>query len=281
MESKKFRQEHATPYKKDTISEDDSHAYKRTAISASVIYKAISREGERELRRPSLALGWSGLAAGLSMGFSIVAEAVLLSGLPVGIASQLFAKLGFSVGFIIVTIGRQQLFTENTVTAVIPFLHSYDKKHFLMLAKLWGIVLIANLIGAFLFAFITGLAPIATGFQAKFIEIAKPEVAFSFSDTLFGATIAGWLVALMVWLLPGAGNSRIFIIVMITFIVRAARLTHIISGSVVTLFLVIKGIIPFSTYLTAFMVPTLIGNIIGGVVFVTLINHAQVVTGSK
>src|SRR5579872_6938824 len=49
----------------------------RVAIGAHIVHETIRREGEDEFKRPSAALAWSGLAAGLSMGFSLVAEALL------------------------------------------------------------------------------------------------------------------------------------------------------------------------------------------------------------
>src|SRR5918912_1379486 len=60
----------------------DDEAEERTAVPAKVVHEAIRAEGEEELRRPSSALAWSGLAAGLSMGFSLVAEALLRAHLP-------------------------------------------------------------------------------------------------------------------------------------------------------------------------------------------------------
>jgi hypothetical protein len=54
----------------------------RVAIGANVVYETIRREGEEELQRPASALAWSALAAGLSMGFSFVAEALLMARLP-------------------------------------------------------------------------------------------------------------------------------------------------------------------------------------------------------
>jgi formate-nitrite transporter family protein len=92
----------------------------RSAAPARVVYGAIQKEGEEELERPSSALAWSGLAAGLSMGFSFVVEALIHAMLPAEPWRPLLSKLGYSVGFLIVVLGRQQLFTENTLTRSCP-----------------------------------------------------------------------------------------------------------------------------------------------------------------
>lgn len=87
----------------------------RVAIGARVVYEVVRLEGEDELERPGVALAWSGLAAGLSMGFSLLAEAALMSHLPNAAWRPLIARAGYSVGFLVVILGRQQLFTENTL----------------------------------------------------------------------------------------------------------------------------------------------------------------------
>src|SRR5689334_18565020 len=84
----------------------------RTSVSVDVVHEAIRHDGEEELRRPMSALAWSGLAAGMSMGFSFVGQALLYADLPDTRWRHLITGLGYPLGFLIVIIGRQQLFTE-------------------------------------------------------------------------------------------------------------------------------------------------------------------------
>src|SRR4051794_5906090 len=112
----------------------------RTAPPGEVVYQAVYAEGEHELQRNSLELGLSGLAAGLSMGFSMMSEAVLQTHLPDTAWSPLIAKLGYSVGFLIVILGRQQLFTKNTLTAILPLLRKKRMSLLVNVARLWAIV---------------------------------------------------------------------------------------------------------------------------------------------
>src|SRR3712207_1868780 len=129
-------------------------AEERSAPSGKVVYKAIMKEGEGELARSSSALFWSGLAAGLSMGFSMIAEGLLHAHLPDAPWRPLVAKLGYSVGFLIVILGRQQLFTENTLTPILPLLQRKAGATVANVSRLWVVVLVANLLGALLVALV-------------------------------------------------------------------------------------------------------------------------------
>jgi formate-nitrite transporter family protein len=126
-----------------TTSAEKKQVEERVAVGVTVVYEAIRREGEVELRRPAAALAWSALAAGLSMGFRFWPERCL----PQATWVSLITKAGYSVGFLIVALGRQQLFTENTLTVVLPVLLHKDWNVLLRVA-LWGLVLSANLVGA-------------------------------------------------------------------------------------------------------------------------------------
>src|SRR4051794_20919505 len=108
--------------------EKKKDARKRASPSAAIVYEAIRTEGNEELSRPSAALAWSGVAAGLSMGFSLVAQGLLRAYLPDTSWSPLLWRLGYAMGFLVVVLGRQQLFTENTLTAIIPLLAARDNK---------------------------------------------------------------------------------------------------------------------------------------------------------
>src|SRR5436305_8199182 len=125
----------------DLSESQKKDAEHRTSVSAVVVHEAIRKDGDEELNRPASALAWSGLAAGLSMGFSFVAEGLLRAHLPESQWRPLLVNLGYPLGFLIVIIGRQQLFTENTLTAIIPLLARRKLATFLSVMRLWGIVL--------------------------------------------------------------------------------------------------------------------------------------------
>jgi len=97
-------------------------ARSREAPSAAVVYEAIRRESASELTRPLTGLAFSALAAGLSMGFSFLAQALLYSYTPESAWRPIIASFGYSLGFLFVILSRQQLFTENTLTPVLEVL---------------------------------------------------------------------------------------------------------------------------------------------------------------
>ena len=88
------------------------------------------------------------------MGFSLVPQGAVLPYLPDARWSVLVAKVGYTVGFLIVVLGRQQLFTENTLTPILPLLSQGGRSRLLNVLRLWGIVLAATLAGALMFAWI-------------------------------------------------------------------------------------------------------------------------------
>ncbi len=262
--------------------EEAQKVQERVAIGAKVVYEAVRLEGEEELERPTAALAWSGLAAGLSMGFSLLAEGALQAHLPDSSWRPMIARLGYSVGFLIVVLGRQQLFTENTLTVVLPLLLHKDLATIRKVLRLWSVVLSANVVGTFLFALaIARLHFLEPAVQKSLLDVSEGHLPLGFWTTLLRAILAGWLIALMVWMLPDAASSRVIVIIIMTYLISISSLSHIIAGSTNILFLVSEGKLSLGQYFTAFFFPTLIGNVAGGVSLVAALAHAQVVGGKK
>lgn len=248
-----------------------------TPPSAIVIHEIIRDEGEDELDRSVKALIWSATGAGLSMGFSFLTMGFIKSGLPEASWTRLVTGFGYTLGFLIVVLGRQQLFTESTLTAVLPLLTRRDAKTFGQTARLWFFVLLFNIIGTFGFSWLIsrhGLFDdnVVQALNALSVEALKDE----FWPMLIKSILAGWLIALMVWLIPGAGQARFWLIVIITYVVAIAQFSHIIAGSVEASYGVFIGHISFAQYFPRFLIPTLIGNCIGGVSLVAILNHVPV-----
>ena len=273
---------HSTPHsdKAPSLSyEERREAARRSAPGVGVVYEAIRREAELELARPNAALFWSGLAAGLSMGFSFLAQALLASGLPDAEWKPLITKLGYSVGFLIVILGRQQLFTENTLTPVLHWLHEKSRKVFGDMLQLWAVVLTANFVGTFAFALALATTPLVDSERAALLTgIALHALEGDFSTTFVRAIGAGWLIALMVWLLPVAASSRVGVIIIITYLVGIAGFPHIIAGASEAFYALLTGAASFDAVLVGFLIPTLLGNTLGGVALVAAISYAQVRT---
>ena len=261
---------------------EKEEAEERSSPSGAVVYHAIRSEGEEELERPTSALMWSGLAAGLSMGFSFVAQALLRAHIPDASWRPLIVNFGYSIGFLIVVLGRQQLFTENTLTVILPLLVKKDGATLRNVARLWVVVFLANLAGALLFALVLAKT---TAFDSNvadaFRALGDEATRAGFATTLLRGIFGGWLIAMMVWLLPFAETARVWVIIIITYLVGLGGFSHVIAGATETMYLAFIGRISWLQCFDGYIVPALIGNTIGGVSLVAAINHAQVVAGGK
>jgi formate/nitrite transporter FocA (FNT family) len=245
--------------------------------NAAVIHEVVRLDGENALRRPVSDLAWSGLAAGLSMGFSLVGRGLLEAHLPDQSWRPIITSLGYSLGFLIVVMGRQQLFTQTTLTAVLPLLSHPNRRTWKRVLRLWGVVLVSNLVGTLIFAWLVGHTEVfSPEVRATFGQIGMRTIDGDLGPKFLGGVFSGWLIALMVWLFPGAESARIWIIIFITATIGLSNFSHVIAGSVETLYVVTLGNASWGTYFGQFLIPALIGNIIGGVSLVAMLNHAQV-----
>jgi formate/nitrite transporter FocA (FNT family) len=256
---------------------EQEQAERSEALPAHVVHEVVRAEGEQELDRTVGALLWSGLAAGLSMGFSFLAEAELQAALPDTPWRRLVAALGYTVGFVIVVLGRQQLFTESTITAVLPVLTHRNMPTLGKLLRLWSLVLAANVFGTWGFASLLAFAqPFHPDVAPALADLAAQTTAQGFGQTAVQGMLSGWLIALMVWLLPSAGSARFWVVIFITYVVAVSRLPHIIAGSGEAAYAVLTGTSTLTRYALRFFLPTLLGNCLGGVVLAALVNHAPV-----
>jgi formate/nitrite transporter FocA (FNT family) len=250
---------------------------RRTRLRAPVIYEIVRREGETEMDRPIASLWWSGVAAGLSISFSLLTQALLHRHLPDAPWRLLVAGLGYPVGFLMVVLGRQQLFTENTLTAVLPVFADLRFRNLARLARLWGIVLAANITGTLLAALFCEFTPVLTAeLRETMIHISRETMAASPLVMVFKGISAGFLIAAMVWLLPSAEGSQFHVVAVMTYLIPVGGFTHIVAGSVDAFLLLAAGQLGLGELLTGFFAPVLVGNVIGGTALFGLLSYAQV-----
>lgn len=265
------REKRTSPLSGREVEEADE----RSSTTAKVVHEAIRLEGTEELERPSFSIAWSGLAAGMTMGCSMLGDGLLQAALPDTPWQHLLTSFGYSIGFVFVTMARQQLFTETTLTVMLPLLHKTHGPS--DVARYWSIVFAANIVGTLFFAAaasIPGLFPPEA--SRAFVDLGVKATDPGFVNVLVKGVFAGWLIALMVWLLPAAASARFFVIVTVTWLIGVAHFSHVIAGSAETSFAAMHGAVTWYNYVFGFLVPALIGNSIGGIVFVALLNHAQV-----
>jgi formate/nitrite transporter FocA (FNT family) len=262
----------------DLRPEQEHEAEERTSVSAKVVHEAIRRDGEEELERGPSALAWSAFAAGIAMGMSFLAESLLKHYLPPDAHwAPIITKFGYAIGFVLVILGKQQLFTENTLTPIIPLMHEKSLEKFGKVAMLWTFVLLGNILGAHLIAWFLGATPVLRHeFHTALAEVAQESTKPDFWTMLVRGIPAGWLIAMIVWLRAAMDSGELAMIFIVTWLVGIGGFTHVIAGSVDYLYLVIRGDAAWISWLVGFLVPVLLGNIIGGVSITAALNHAQV-----
>ena len=260
---------------KDEVEDVEELATPRTPV----IYEVVRRLGDEEMRRPLTSLWWSGVAAGLSISFSLLTQAVLKTHLPDAQWQPLLTSFGYCVGFIMAVMSRQQLFTESTITAVLPVAAEFTGKNISRMMRLWAIVLAANLVGtmfAALFCTYTPVLPVQL--YDSMVAISRDLLGFTWWEMVFRAVAAGFLMAAMVWLMPGAERTQFHVITLITWLIAVGGFTNIVAGSMEAYLLVLGGDWLWWQMIGQFFVPVLIGNMIGGTALFALIAYAQVMS---
>jgi formate/nitrite transporter FocA (FNT family) len=241
-----------------------------------MVYEIVRQEGEVELRRPVASLWWSGVAAGIAMFASVLAEGVLRHHLPETPWRALVESFGYSFGFLIVVLGRLQLFTENTVTAVLPLLSEWSRARLGHTARLWGVVLSANLVGTFVTAALVSWGGLFHGMHVEsMLELSREFAAHPPLEALMLGIPAGFLVAAIVWVSPSAEGSKFSIVVWMTWLIAVGGFTHVVVGSAEMALLALAGEAGPGQVL-AVLLPTLAGNIIGGTGLFALLAYAQI-----
>jgi formate/nitrite transporter FocA (FNT family) len=246
-------------------------------LSARMIYEILRREGEEEMDRPVTSLLWSGVAAGLSISFSLIAQGILQSHMPDAPWRTLITSMGYTVGFLIAVLARHQLFTENTITAVLPVAARLSLRNLVRMGRLWGLVLIANLVGTLFAALFCTYTPvISPDLRAAMLQISGHSIAQAPVDLFFKAIAAGFLIAAMVWLLPSAASAQFHVIFLMTYLIAVCGFAHVVAGSFEAFMLVADGRLDVWPMLTGFEAPVLLGNIVGGTMLFSLISYGQV-----
>ena len=237
--------------------------------------------GEDELKRSSAGLAFSGIAAGSTLGLTGLAVAIALVTVGDVTGAALIAGLFYPLGFIAVIVGRQQLFTENTLFPVILVLE--ERRHLRDTARLWAVVLAGNQVGAAVFGAIAGLTPaLPVDVADQLAELGVKAAEGGFATLFWSGVVGGWIIALMAWMVSGAQGTiaQIAIVFVMTVPLGLGGFAHSVAGAGEILTATWAGDLGSGEYV-AWLVPATLGNIVGGVVLVTLLNYAQVIGAGR
>lgn len=256
------------------------------AKSHGEILKQQIIDGQETYDKSTISILLSSLTAGLEIGFSFLLICTLYYFLGGKLAEDTIFKLlsfVYPIGFIMIILGQSILFTEQTSLLTLPVLNK--KRSLPSLLKLWGLVIAGNLVGGYLIAFLlVWFGPNLEIFDLLTIEkIALHVTGFSNVVIFVSAILAGWLMGLLSWLVAASKStlSRIVLIFLITAILSFAGLHHSIVGNVeVFAGFISSPAISFTAYLS-FIGLALLGNAIGGAVFVALLKYRAFVYDVK
>lgn len=267
---------------KNNLQEMPSVNLDTSRRTAYEILEEVGDIGKAELRRPTKALIFSGIAGGITMGLTgmavAIAHALLGSEGPVG---SFVPYLFYPIGFIAVIIGRAQLFTENTLYPVV--LVFSDRKQLLPTLRLWVTVFLANVAGAALFAALAvRTGALRVDFAQQLVRLGGESSSAAVYQIFWTGVIGGWIIALVAWMVSASHWTigQIAVVWLLTFIVGLGHFAHCIATSGEILAAVFAGSIPFSAYVR-WIVPATFGNIAGGVFIVSLLNWGQVKAGEN
>ena len=247
--------------------------------TAHEIFEQVEDSAHSELRRSTHALAFSGLAGGFSMGLTglaVAAGTAVLGDMP---GRDFLANMLYPLGFIAVIIGRAQLFTENTLYPVALILDEH--RHIGDTARLWSVVFVCNIAGAMGFsALTTRTSALSPAVRDALVTLGNAAAQGTWSHIFWSGVIGGWLIALVAWMVTASHWTigQIAVVWLITFVVGVGHFAHCIASSGEIMSAVFAGAVPFTRYLQWLALATS-GNILGGVVIVTVLNFGQVKAG--
>lgn len=249
----------------------------RKAGSAKVVHEVIRLQGDEELDRPWASLLFSAFAAGIAISASIIAEASIAMRLPAAPWRELVVGLGYPVGFVLVILGNLQLFTENTVTAVLPVATHPTARNVGRLLRLWALVFAANMAGTLLVAVLMAYRVVLSAEQlTAAVHLAHTALDHPAAEVLLLGMPAGFLVASIAWILPNARGSEFWVVVLVTYAIAIGGFSHVVAGSGEAWLLVFSGQASLGSAVGGFILPALAGNIVGGTGLFAVLAHGQV-----
>ncbi len=264
--------------KQEKDRETEEQADELTAYSTSVIYEAIRKEGEHELARSFNALWWSGVIAGLAISMSVLCKGFLVAMLPDTDWAPAVSNFGYAVGFLIVILGRMQLFTENTITPILQLLLKPTTRNLQRTARLWGIVFAANMTGCLIASALLVYAHIVPDLQMDgILAVSRHYAEASAMQHLLWGMPAGFLIASLVWIMPRMeGAGEVLIIVILTYMIGVGGMSHVVAGATELFVLMLGGELSVSDAVLRGVLPALVGNVVGGTGMFTALTYAQV-----
>ncbi len=242
------------------------------------ILESSIKEGLEQFKRSKYSLFLSAIAAGLILGFAAMSVAVItvISKDFDPLMRRLFSAFVYPLGFLVCIMSRTQLFTEHTARAVYPFLD--NKVKLTDVFYVWAVVLGGNLIGTLISSFLISGADTVISARPGYLYIAEHLISHSNSEIFISAVLAGWLMAQGGWLIASTSQAlaQISCIFVVTFLIGIGGLHHSIAGSAEIFTGLIFSDNPQVYDSLRFLLFAIIGNLVGGSIFVAILNYGHI-----
>ncbi len=247
------------------------------------VFTAAMEKGMKRLHRPWLEMFMSGVIGAIHVTFGAVAMAAAAGAVGLrghhGVA-VLVGAIFFPIGFILLKLSQSELFTENFLIPVIPV---FDRKeHPGLLAKLWSLTLVGNLLGAVLFAFMVYLGGkgVLGHLPGEYlVSLTQHKLTRSFGETLMSAVFAGAIITTMTWLVLATKSdvAKLLAIWSCIFVMAVGSFTHVVvSTSEILLGKIYGAQVAFEAWLKKLFIPASLGNLLGGMFLIALLHYLQV-----
>jgi formate/nitrite transporter FocA (FNT family) len=261
----------------DLSQAEEREVEERSPPRARVVHAAVIKQGEDELERPLRSLFWSGIAAGVAIMASLYAQGGLHHKLPDAPWREAVVDLGYTLGFLLVILGRMQLFTEHTSVAVLPLFKAPSLDKLGQVARLWSVVFAGNVIGVAAAAAITTFAKLQSPEMLdSMVTVSSKLLEKDWHQVLLQGIPAGFLISSIAWIRSAADDNSFWIVLALTYAIAIGGFTHVVAGSAEAFLLLANGKASLLWVLTGFLIPALVGNIIGGTGLFAMLAHAQV-----
>ena len=255
------------------------------AHDPATLYAHVEEEGKRRLSRPRLELGSTALVAGFDVVFGITALAIATAltepelGRPF---AELVGALAFGIGFVFIVAGRSELFTENFFVPIAG-LDRHDRGSWRRLAELWAVSPLVNVLGGVLLILVLssqGVLPPGSGRVLS--DLATRLDDRDAASMILSAIAAGALITLMTWIVEGLSERigvKLAVAWIVGFLLSVGHFNHVIVVTLELVFGIRYGAdVGLGDTAENFLLAA-IGNLIGGIVFVTLTRTSQAKTG--
>jgi formate/nitrite transporter FocA (FNT family)/nucleotide-binding universal stress UspA family protein len=242
-------------------------------FSSDEVFQRIVADADHEITSGTRELFFSALAGGLAITITLLVYASMYPRTD----SSVVAALLYPIGFIYIIIGGYQLYTENTLPPVALTLERLASVPALF--RHWSVVAAGNFAGGAIGAVVLAYGGVFSPEAAAVAADLAVEGVYETTrwELFFKGAFAGLVVAGVVWVNFAVGDtiSRLVVVYLAFLTIPLGNLFHVVVSFTESIYLMLVGDLGLVLAMTDFVIPVLLGNTLGGIVLVTVVNYYQ------